>query len=105
MKRKFKSVLIIFFYIKGIVNKEFVLEGQTVNSAYHFDVLRRLRENVQRILPELWRQKNWLLHHDNAPSHTSLPPENLTENNMAIVAYPPYFSLFSRLKIKLKGFI
>jgi hypothetical protein len=64
-------MLIIFFDIKGIVKKEIVLEGQTVNSAYHFDVLRRLRENVQRVLPELWRQKNWLLHHDNAPSHTS----------------------------------
>jgi hypothetical protein len=27
--------------------------------------------NEQRLLPELWWQKNWLLHHDNAPSHTS----------------------------------
>jgi hypothetical protein len=34
MKNKFKSMLIIFFYIKGIVLKEFVLPGQ------------RLHENV-----------------------------------------------------------
>jgi hypothetical protein len=33
--------------------------------------LRRLLENVRRLRPELWRQKNWLLHNDNARSHTS----------------------------------
>jgi hypothetical protein len=57
-------MLINLFYIKGNVHKEFVLAGQTVNSAYYCDVLRRLRENVRRLRPELWRQKNWFLHHD-----------------------------------------
>jgi hypothetical protein len=28
-------------------------------------------ENVRRLRPDLWRQKNWLLHHDNASSHIS----------------------------------
>jgi hypothetical protein len=35
-------------------------------------LLRRLRENVRRRRPELWREETWLLHHDNAPSHTSV---------------------------------
>jgi hypothetical protein len=26
---------------------------------------------VRRLRPELWRQKNWLLHQDNSPYHTS----------------------------------
>jgi hypothetical protein len=30
----------------SIVHEEFVLAGQTVNSAYHCGVLRRLRENL-----------------------------------------------------------
>jgi hypothetical protein len=64
-------MLIIFFDIKGIVHEEFVLAGQTLNSAHYYGHLRRLRENVQRLRSELWRQKNWLLHHDSAPSHTS----------------------------------
>jgi len=34
--------------------------------------LRRLRENVRRKRPEMWKKRNWLLHHDNAPAHTSL---------------------------------
>jgi hypothetical protein len=38
VKSKVKSILIIFFYIKGIVHKEFVLAGQTVNSAYYCDI-------------------------------------------------------------------
>jgi hypothetical protein len=58
MKSKFKSMLSIFFNIKGIVHKEFVLAGQTVNSAYYCDILRQLRKSVQRLHPELWRQKN-----------------------------------------------
>jgi hypothetical protein len=33
VKSKVKSMLINFFDIKGIVHKEFVLAGETVNSA------------------------------------------------------------------------
>jgi transposase len=55
---------------------------------------------------------NWLLHHDNVPSHTSLKTtEFVTNNNMVIVPHPPYlpdlasydFALFPKLKMKLKG--
>jgi hypothetical protein len=62
---------IIFFDIKGIVHEECVLAGQTVNSAYYCGVCGRPRENMRRLRPEIWRQKNWLLHDDNKPSHTS----------------------------------
>jgi hypothetical protein len=58
VKSKVKSLLIIFFDIKGIVHKEFILAGQTVSSAYYCDVLWRLHENVRRLRPKLWRQKN-----------------------------------------------
>jgi hypothetical protein len=62
---KFERMLIIFFDIKRIDHKEFVLVGQTVNSAYYCEVLRGLRENLRRLLSELCRPKNCLLHHDN----------------------------------------
>jgi hypothetical protein len=35
--------------LEGIEHKEFDLAGQTVNSAYYCDVLRRVRENVRRL--------------------------------------------------------
>jgi hypothetical protein len=55
MKSKVKSMLIMFFDIKGVVHKEFVMAGLTVSSAYYYDVLRRLRENLRRLRRELWR--------------------------------------------------
>jgi hypothetical protein len=56
MKIKVKGMLIISFDIKGIAHKEFVLADQTVNTAYYYDILRRLPENVPRFRRELWRQ-------------------------------------------------
>jgi hypothetical protein len=69
-------MLVISIGIMGTVHKEFVLAGQTVTSAYYCYILRRLRENARRLLPELWQQKNCLLHHDNAPSRTFFSPGN-----------------------------
>jgi hypothetical protein len=101
VKGKVKSMLIIFFDIKGIVHREFALAGQPVNSAYYCDVLRRPCKNVRKLRPELWRQTNWLLHH-NTPFHTSFfTMECFTRNNRTDVSTHLTF-LFHRLKIKLK---
>ena len=57
------------------------------------------------------RNKNWLLHHDNAPAHTSLLiGEFLAKNNTLIMLQPPYFPnlascdffLFPKLKRSMK---
>jgi hypothetical protein len=58
----------------------------------------------RRLRPELWRQRSWLLHHDNSLSHTSF----FTGNSWPKTTWlspptPPYFSLFPWLKIKPKG--
>jgi hypothetical protein len=37
MKSKFKGMLVIFFDVKGIVHKKFILSDQTVNSVYCCD--------------------------------------------------------------------
>jgi hypothetical protein len=87
-----KSMLIIFFDMKGVVHKEFVLAGQTVNSAYYCDLSGRLHENVRRIRPELWRQRNWLLHHDKAPSCTFfLQGIFFTKNNITVALAHQFF--------------
>lgn len=107
-----KSMLIIFFDIRGIVYKEFVPFGQTVNSVYYLGVLRRLRENVRRKRPELWRNQDWFVHHDNAPAHTAISIRQfLAKNQMPLVPHAPYspdlapcdFFMFPKMKIKLKG--
>ena len=72
VRNNIKSMLIFFFFIGGNVHKEFVPSGQTVNGKFYCEVLRRLRENVRHKRPEMWKNGDWLLHHDNAPAHTSL---------------------------------
>jgi hypothetical protein len=42
---------------------------QMSDSAYYCDVLQWPHKNVWRLHSELWQQKNWLLHHDNALPH------------------------------------
>jgi hypothetical protein len=95
VKTEVNSLLAIFFHIKEISHKEFVLAGQAINSAYYCDILRRLHDNVRSLHLKLWQQKNWLLDHDNTPSHTSFfTREFLAENNMTVVPHLPYMSLF-----------
>jgi len=104
-------MLIIFLDIRGIVRKEFVPPGQTVNGKFYCEVLRRLRENVRHKRP-MWKNGNWLLHHDNAPAHTLLVVrELLTKNNVTTVPHPAYspdlapcdFYVFPKMKLRLKG--
>jgi len=112
VKSNVKSMIITFFDVKGIVHKEFVPTGQTVNFGFYCDVLRRLRVNVRRRRPKLWREQTWLLHQDNAPPHTSvLTHQFLAKNKMAVIPHPPYSPdltpcdsfLFPKMKLKLKG--
>jgi len=49
-----------------------------------------MRENVMRKRPEMWKNRDWLLHHDNEPAHTSLVREFLTKNNMTTLPHPAY---------------
>ena len=32
----------------------------------------RLREAIRQKRTELWKNQTWILHHDNAPAHTSM---------------------------------
>jgi hypothetical protein len=86
-----KTMLIVFFDIRGIVHREFNPQGQTVNTKFYSEVLRRLRENIRRKRPDLWRAKNWILHDDNAFCHRALlVREFLANQNMLPLPHPPY---------------
>ena len=86
-----KTMLICFFDIQGIVHREFIPRGQTVNQKFYLWVLKRVRERVWRTRPELWRTGEWLIHHDNAPAHTALRIRQfLTFQGMTLVPHPPY---------------
>ena len=105
-------MLICFFDQDGIVNREFVPPGMTVNADFYCDVLRRLRENVRRKTPQKWQNQNLIIHHDNAPAHRSFKVSQfLAKNNMTVIPHPSYstdlapsdFFLFPKLKLRMKG--
>jgi hypothetical protein len=65
------NMLVAFFDDEGIVHREFVAAETSVTTTFHMDVLTRLRESCSRKRPQKWN-KNWALHHDNAPRHTAM---------------------------------
>lgn len=107
-----KTLLTVFFDIRGIVHHEFAPHGQTVTKEYYREVLRRLRDAVRRRRPMLHQSGEWRLHHDNAPAHTAqLVQQFLAKHNIIQVPQPPYspdmapcdFFLFPKTKYALKG--
>ena len=88
-----KSMLIIFFNIQGIVYKESVPPGQTINAKFYCKVLKQLREDIQCKHPDKWKKNKWFLHHDNVPANTSLVVQQfLTSKNITVI--PPPMQLF-----------
>ena len=68
---KIKSMLICFFDSQGIVHKEFVPPGQTVNQTFFYqEVLEKLRKRVARVRPGI--ERTWMLHHENAPCYSAV---------------------------------
>ena len=79
-----------FSNIQGIVHKKFVPPGQTINGKFYCEVLKRLREGIQRKCPDNWKKNNWFLHHDNAPAHTSLVVQQFVTSKHITVIPPPF---------------
>jgi len=104
-------MMIVFFDLDGIVHAMFVPRNTTVNSEYCKGLLERLRNDVRRKWPEKWAN-GFILHHDNAPCHTSLLVRQLlSKKNITVCPHPPYspdlaqcdFWLFPKVKRTMKG--
>lgn len=111
-KSKFKAMMTVFFDIRGIVHIDWVPEDQTVNQVYYKQVLTTLRERVRRKRFEMWKNRSWILHQDNAPAHNALSiKEFLAKHGIPVLEHPPYspdlapcdFFLFPKVMSRLKG--
>ncbi len=112
-----KAMITVFFHDEGVVHSEYLSPGETVETEYYCDVLRRLKESVRCKCPGMWKRdeegnRTFLLHHDNAPPHTSVPTLALIgSSSINMVPHPPYspdlapcdYFLFPRLKSELRG--
>ena len=111
---QWESLQIAFFFLTFAVSCTVSSspQGQTVNAEFYCTVLRCQRENIWWKRPELWRNGNWVLQHDNAPAHNALKTREFYRGTNTIVApHPPYspdlaprdFFLFPKVKFKLEG--
>jgi hypothetical protein len=88
---------------RELVPKQFVLAGQRVNSAYYCEILRQLSENVRRLCHEIWLQKLAVASQKRTKSHFFSHKGIFHQNQHDCRPNLSYFSLFPRLKMKLKG--
>ncbi len=95
---------------RELMNSDQRLSVRFLADTFYVDVVERLRTRVLRVRKDV--AGTWLLHHDNAPSHTSLRVrEYLAKHNLGTLPQPPYspypsppdFFLFPRIKTVLKG--
>nr|QXJ78552.1 putative DD34D transposase [Schlechtendalia chinensis] len=109
-KSKIKTMIIVFFDIRGLVQHEFVPHGTIINTKFYVEILKRLKRRVHRVRPEI--TDNWKLHHDYAPAHTAfLVTQFLADSKVPTIPQPPYspnlapldFFLFPRLKTRMKS--
>jgi len=105
-------MLVIFFNWQGIIHKEFVPEGETINAVYYKGVMERLLNRIRRVIPGMCESGDWFLLHDNAPSHNAtVVKQFLAQQKVTVLNHPPYspdfapadYSLFQKVKSHLKG--
>jgi hypothetical protein len=90
-------MLIIFSDIKRIVHNEFILSDQTLNSEHCCDFYGDCVKMCEVLARSLATKELAV-----APQQRTVLHFPFHHINMTIVPLPPYFSLFPRLKIKLK---
>ena len=110
-KHKFEAMSnwcwFVFFDNEGIVHKELVPPGQTMNGKFYCDILRWMGENIQCKHPEKWRN-SWALHHDNTLAHASFLVQQFlgfyddSHPPPSLLTRPHPLWLFPILKMKLK---
>jgi hypothetical protein len=106
-----KTMFIIFFYVQGVIHREFSPEGQTVNGQFCLGVMEWLLKRIRRVRPEFHNSNEWFLLHDNVPAHTAGVVRFLAKRQVTVLHDPSYspdlapadFFLFPKLKSQLKG--
>jgi len=83
--------MLIAFFDAGVIHREFVPAGQRVNAEFYVGVLDWLLKSIRRVRTAKFQSSEWLLLHDNAPSHNAAVVKRFLENrNVAVLHHPPY---------------
>lgn len=106
-----KLMLIVFFDARGLIYQHWVPRGQTINSSYYVEVIRRFLRHLGIKRPD-YKTCDWFFHQDNARPHVSRETMDFfKKRKVPLLGHPPYspdlapcdFHLFPELKKKLAG--
>lgn len=106
-----KVMASVFWDSKGVIFVDYLPKGETINSGYYCNLLRKLREEIKEKRPGMLR-KRILFHQDNARVHTSAETMAVIhECGYELLPHPPYspdlapsdYHLFPHLKKHLGG--
>jgi len=100
-------MLVIFFDWQGVIHKEFIPEGETINAVYYKGVLERLLNRIRRVTPGMCESGDSFLFHDNA----TIVKQFLAQRKVTVLDHPPYspdlepadYVSFPKVKSHLKG--
>ena len=102
-KSKIKSMLICFHDSKGIIYKEFLPTGQTVNGVFYVGVLKRLVSRIWRIRPEYREEGSAISAFD---AHDGLFDQKSHCNHQPFTVFAWYGTLrllLGKLHLTMKG--
>ena len=92
-KTEVKLLLIVFLDSKGIIHKESVPAGQTINAAFCQAVSNRLLQ--RRVRRELHRIRKWMLLHDNSTAQNATSVfQFMTQKMVAVLDLPPFLLIW-----------
>ena len=75
---------------QGVIHKDFVPEGETINTVYYKGVMERPLNRIRRVRPGMCESGDWFLLY-NAPSHNATIVEQfLAQRKVNVLAHPPY---------------
>jgi hypothetical protein len=90
-KSKIKAMLITFFNKQGAIHKEFVPEGQRVNSVFSVEVIGRLLMRISRVRLQFRAKGFWFLLQDNVTSYSAMLVKTFLAKHDAVeINHQPY---------------
>ncbi len=107
-----KCMLTLFFDWQGVILVEFLGCREKITKERYVVTLGKLKEAICKKRLDLWKERNFWLHHDNASPHTAdLTVGKLHQWGIQILPHPAYspdcapcdFKLFPAMKKVLRG--
>ncbi len=91
-KSHIKTMLVAFFESRGLIHKEFVPTGQSVNANFYKDVFDHLIKRINHVRPDLRTSADLVFcKHDNTPVHNAaLVRQFLAKKEVTVLHRPPY---------------